>query len=92
MKWEGLYVALSRVKFRDDIRLLLRNGDRTTMKYIYDLKRNENIQSFFNGYKTCDLYNNIAGYDDRFTSAQITTRWDGRLAAKSAGFVDNIHN
>ena len=28
MKWEGLYVALSRVKFSDDIRLLLRLGDR----------------------------------------------------------------
>jgi hypothetical protein len=46
ISWEGLYVALSRVKLRDDVRLLLRNGDLSTMKYISDLKKNPLVKAF----------------------------------------------
>ena len=48
---EGLYVSLSRVKFKNDIRLLLKDGDRSTMNYISDLTKNESVQAFFDGYK-----------------------------------------
>ena len=40
MKWEGLYVALSQVRFRNDVRLLLKCGDRSTMDYIIHLNKN----------------------------------------------------
>ena len=44
-------MALSRVKFKDDIRLLLKCGDRSTMDYIENLSKNAHVQSFFDGYK-----------------------------------------
>ena len=43
-------MALSRVKFRGDIRLLLKRGDRSTMNYIEKLAKNARVQSFFDGY------------------------------------------
>ena len=43
-------MALSRVKFRGDIRLLLKGGDRSTMDYIEKLAKNARVQSFFDGY------------------------------------------
>ena len=43
-------MALSRVKFRDDIRLLLKGRDRSTMDYIENLAKNARAQSFFDGY------------------------------------------
>ena len=33
ISWEGLYVALSKLKFNDDICLLLKYGDRATINY-----------------------------------------------------------
>ena len=51
ISWEGWYVALSRVKFIGDIRLLLKGGDRFTMDYIENLAKNAHIQSFFDGYE-----------------------------------------
>ena len=51
ISWEGLYVALSRVKFRDDIRLLLKDGDRSTMDYIENLTKNAHVQIFFDDYE-----------------------------------------
>ena len=44
-------MALSRVKFRGDIRLLLKGGDRSTMDYIENLAKNARVQSFFDGYE-----------------------------------------
>ena len=44
-------MALSRVKFKNDIRLLLKSGDRSTMNYISTLTKNERIQNFFDGYE-----------------------------------------
>ena len=43
-------MALSRVKFRGDICLLLKDGDRSTMDYIENLAKNARVQSFFDGY------------------------------------------
>ena len=43
-------MALSRVKFRGDICLLLKGGDRSTMDYIEKLAKNVRVQSFFDGY------------------------------------------
>ena len=43
-------MALSRVKFRGDICLLLKGGDRSTMDYIENLAKNARVQSFFDGY------------------------------------------
>ena len=51
ISWEGLYVALSRVKFKGDVRLLLKGGDRSTMDYIENLAKNARVQTFFNGYE-----------------------------------------
>ena len=50
MSWEHLYVALSRVRIRDDIRLLLKLNDRTTMSYVKGLSKNNDIKNFFKGY------------------------------------------
>ena len=44
-------MALSRVKFRGAIRLLLKGGDRSTMDYIDNLAKNARVQSFFDGYE-----------------------------------------
>ena len=79
IKWEGLYVALSRVKFRDDVRLLLRNGDRSTMACIEDLEKNPMVKSFFRGYipYTSELYGNSPGL----------LKWDSMKAARAAGFM-----
>ena len=43
-------MALSRVKFRGDICLLLKGGDRSTMDYNEKLAKNARVQSFFDGY------------------------------------------
>ena len=44
-------MALSRVKFKGDIRLLLKGGDRSTMDYIENLAKNTCVQTFFEGYE-----------------------------------------
>ena len=44
-------MALSRVKFRGDIRLLLKGGDRSTMDYIENLAKNARVQTFFDDYE-----------------------------------------
>ena len=75
MTWEHLYVALSRVRQKNDIRLLLRLGDRSTMKYITNLHKNKKIDSFFKGY----LYDN-----------QGAVSWEPLLAASAAGFALGI--
>ncbi|KAL7549421.1 hypothetical protein ACHAWF_014405, partial [Thalassiosira exigua] len=51
LKWEGLYVPLSRVRHKDNIRLLVRFDDRTTMEYIGNLKKNKFIKCYFDGYQ-----------------------------------------
>mgnify|MGYP000914187534 CR=1 FL=1 len=80
--WEGLYVALSRVKLRDDVRLLLRNGDRSTMKYISKLEKNSSVKAYFKGYvpKTCHQNSNV------FHPNQVPMSWNASLALEAAGF------
>jgi hypothetical protein len=53
-KWEGLYVALSRVKRRDHIRLLVKRNDWNTVSYVKRLKKNEYTDCFFRGYEQSD--------------------------------------
>ena len=50
MTWEGLYVALSRVKYRDHIRLAIKRNDRSTMQYISNLEKDKYTRLFFLGY------------------------------------------
>ena len=50
MTWEGLYVALSRVKYSDHIRLAIKRNDRSTMEYISNLEKNKYTRLFFLGY------------------------------------------
>jgi hypothetical protein len=80
IKWEGLYVALSRVKFKDDVRLLLRNGDRSTMAYIQDLQKNTMVKCFFNGYVSHDT-------SEQYANSQGLLKWDCTKAAREAGFI-----
>lgn len=91
MSWEGLYVALSRVKFRDDIRLLLRNGDRSTMGYIKGLRKNDYIKSFFKGYRPASNADHLLGrhVEDKgyMDGSQSIMSWDPDLASSYAGFM-----
>ena len=80
IKWEGLYVALSRVKFSEDIRLLVRLGDRSTMRYIANLKKNANVKSYFKGYRADPQMNSIVG------DTQVMV-WNREDAAKDAGYL-----
>ena len=83
IKWEGLYVALSRVKFKDDIRLLLRNEDRSTMAYIKDLAKNKLVKSFFKGYVPIEAQ--VQEHDEHQCIGLM--RWDSIQASKDAGFL-----
>ena len=85
IKWEGLYVALSRVKFKDDIRLLLRNGDRSTMAYIEKLKKNKMVKSFFKGYVPITAHDNRS--QENVDRSLGLMRWDCMQASKDAGFI-----
>ena len=71
MTWEHLYVALSRIRKKDDMRLLLRLGDRSSMKYISSLHKNKTIECFFKGYSL---------------SNHKGVKWNPMLAASAAGF------
>ena len=50
LKWEGLYVGLSRIRRRNDIRLLVRSGDKSTLSYISRLTKDKHVSNFFRGY------------------------------------------
>jgi hypothetical protein len=69
MKWEGLYVALSRVKRRDHIRLLVKRGDWRTVSYVSQLEKCEYTDCFFRGYEN-------SGVDG-------TMSWSGEKAAEA---------
>ena len=71
--WQ-VYVALSRVKKREDIRLLL-TGDDEEMKwqsiqYLQDLKPDASVQAFFAGFKPAQ---EVAGHTP---ATWIDTKWD----------------
>ena len=73
LTWEGLYVGLSRIRSRHDIRLLIRKGDRETLSYISDLEKDKLIRYFFEGYSDT---NNSNG-----------AKWNSDLAAQAAGYI-----
>jgi len=50
LTWEGLYVSLSRVRRADHMRLLLKRGDWSTVRYVSKLRRNKYTDMFFEGY------------------------------------------
>ena len=77
MTWEHLYVALSRIRKKDDIRLLLKLGNRSTMNYISKLNKNKAIDEFFKGYS----FHN-----------QVVALWDPILVATAAGFLNSNNN
>lgn len=55
LTWEALYVALSRVRRRDDIRILLMRGkDRKDLDYVSDLKKDKNVGYYFGGFRNED--------------------------------------
>jgi len=95
MTWESLYVALSRVRRKDHIRLLLKHGDRSTMDYIRNMKKHPLVKSFFKGYITDDSNSNnenalqiAVNSPEQNQYAQSTTlmKWDRRKACEAAGF------
>ena len=83
MKWEGLYVALSRVRLKDDVRLLLRNGDRSSMNYIRELNKNNTIKSFFQGYVSVDGSADASRVD---IERSTLMKWDPQKACEAAGY------
>ena len=52
LTWEAFYVAMSRVRRRDDIRILLKQGkDRKDLAYVSDLKKDKNVGYYFCGFR-----------------------------------------
>jgi len=52
LSWEALYVALSRVRRRDDIRILLKQGmDRKDLDYVSALKKDKYVGYYFSGFR-----------------------------------------
>ena len=94
MTWESLYVALSRVRRKDHIRLLLKHGDRSTMNYIADMKKHPLVKSFFKGYVPDDSNSNVlqivenppAPEQNQHSESASLMKWDRHKACKAAGF------
>ena len=77
--WEGLYVALSRVRHEDDIRLLLRFDDLSTMNYISNLEKNHFIKCFFDGYKLDQsILRQVACSNDGIDYQCKPMKWSGK--------------
>ena len=83
MSWEGLYVALSRVKHRDHIRLAVDRStlekEKKAMEYMVKLKKNKYTDWFFRGFKPIGADGVVE------TQSQVMT-WDRKAAWKAAGF------
>jgi hypothetical protein len=73
MTWEHLYVALSRIRKKNDMRLLLKLSDRSTIEYISKLQKNQKVHDFFKGYQH---------------NTRAPVLWNSKLAALAAGFSD----
>lgn len=70
------------MKFKEDIRLLLRNEDRSTIAYIKDLAKNKLVKSFFKGYVPLDAQ--VQEHDHQRVGLM---KWDCIQASKDAGFL-----
>jgi hypothetical protein len=77
MTWEGLYVALSRVRMGDHIRLLIKRGDWSTVSYVAKLKKNKYTNWYFKGYED-------------HPDGDGTMRWNCELAIKAAGLDERV--
>ena len=80
MSWEGLYVALSRVKYREHIRMAIRKDDpeRYSLEYMVRLRKNKYTDSFFQGYKPIHA-------DGMENKSQLMV-WNRSKAWEAAGF------
>jgi hypothetical protein len=72
--YEQIYVLLSRITGREDLSLLLKNGDRNTLNYISKLTKDPLTDFYF-----CGLGSRTLG---------SVCHWDSNLAARAAGFVE----
>jgi hypothetical protein len=77
MTWEGLYVALSRVRMGDHMRLLIKRGDWNTVAYVDKLRKNKYTDWFFRGYEA-------------HPANDGTMRWNCDLAKKAAGLDKKV--
>ena len=68
---------------KDDVRLLLRNGDRSSMGYIKELKKNRLIKSFFEGYVTVSATGDVARGN---VEGSTLMKWDPHRAFQAAGY------
>lgn len=50
IKWEDLFVSLSRVRKGDHMRLLIKRNDWCTVSYVSELRQNKYTKLFFGGY------------------------------------------
>ena len=73
MTWEGLFVSLSRVRSGDHMRLFIKRGDWSTVRYVSELRQNKYTGMFFNGYTD-------------HPDGDGSMIWDFSLAKKNAGF------
>lgn len=83
LKWEGLYVALSRVKKRDHIRLLLKRGDRSTMSYISKLKKCDYTDCFFRGFEKSRDGQGVITWNQDKARKELERLAEDRAAARS---------
>ena len=74
LDYRQVYVALSRVKKREDIQLLLTGDDEVmkwrSIKYLWDLKPDASVQAFFAGFMPAQ---EVAGHTQ---ATWIETKWD----------------
>ena len=73
---------------KDNIRLLLRFNDRSTMDYIINLEKNHFIKCFFDGYKTDNAL--LRSLDSSINCDEYQCKpmkWSGKKASVSAGFI-----
>ena len=71
------------MRLKDDVRLLLRNGDRSSMDYIRELKKNRFIKSFFKGYVTVSATEEVSRGN---VEGSALMKWDPHRASKAAGY------
>ena len=75
-KWEQVYTAISRVKAREFLTLLLYMGNRNTLAYLSDLKKDTYTASYFAGF--VPVHPNRRGGE---------SYWNREVAARDAGFT-----
>jgi len=71
--WEQLYVILSRIRHHEHSRLLLKMNDRSTLRYIAELKKDPYTAYYFKGFPN--------------QSSDEVSYWNEALAARQANFI-----